>query len=330
MSMEMYLPRPLTYLFWNIFISSAAMDSKPNMLLFLADDLGIGDIGCYGNNTIRTPNIDHLAREGVKLTQHIAAASFCTPSRAAFLTGRYPIRSGKWHQGVNCESFNDHCHHPLNHGFDYFYGMPLTLRQSCQENKPSELDGPLQAQLWLCGQIITLAGLTLTAGKLTGLISIHWKIIACFALVGGLFFTSWYSSCGFVRYWNCILMRNHEVTEQPMRSERTASLMLKEALSFIKSHHGLYGDNIEEMDWMVGKILDSLDKEGLKNNTFTYFASDHGGLLEAQDGSAQLGGWNGIYKGTKSTTTLYEWWNQKPNEFVCLKLLRLEQVMFSP
>uniref|UniRef100_A0A8B9QMM2 Sulfatase N-terminal domain-containing protein n=1 Tax=Anas platyrhynchos TaxID=8839 RepID=A0A8B9QMM2_ANAPL len=102
-------------------------------------------------------------------------------------------------------------------------------------------------------------------------------------------------------------MRNHDVTEQLMRLERTTSLMLKEAVSFIKrygpfllfvsflhvhtplfttakfigkSHHGLYGDNVEEMDLM----------EGLENHTFTYFASDRGGHLEAQDGSAQLGG----------------------------------------
>ncbi|XP_008934799.1 PREDICTED: arylsulfatase D-like, partial [Merops nubicus] len=234
----------------------------------------------------------------------------------------------KWHQGVNCESFNDHCHHPLNHGFDYFYGMPFTLVNNCQENKPPDLDVALQAKLWLYSQMIALAVLTLSAGKVAGLVSIRWKIIGWFTLLGGLFFVSWYSSYGFVRYWNCILMRNHDVTEQPMRLERTASLMLKEAVSFIKrnrhrpfllfvsflhvhtplfttakflgkSHHGLYGDNVEEMDWMVGKILDSLDEGGLKNHTFVYFASDHGGHLEAQDGSAQLGGWNGIYKGGK-------------------------------
>lgn len=66
----------------------------PNFLLIMADDLGIGDPGCYGNTTLRTPNIDRLAREGVKLTQHLAASPLCTPSRAAFLTGRYPVRSG--------------------------------------------------------------------------------------------------------------------------------------------------------------------------------------------------------------------------------------------
>ncbi|XP_053772973.2 steryl-sulfatase isoform X2 [Desmodus rotundus] len=67
---------------------------KPNFVLIMADDLGIGDPGCYGNKTLRTPNIDRLAKEGVKLTQHLAASPLCTPSRAAFMTGRYPIRSG--------------------------------------------------------------------------------------------------------------------------------------------------------------------------------------------------------------------------------------------
>lgn len=67
---------------------------KPNFVLIMADDLGIGDLGCYGNKTLRTPNIDRLASGGVKLTQHLAASPLCTPSRAAFMTGRYPIRSG--------------------------------------------------------------------------------------------------------------------------------------------------------------------------------------------------------------------------------------------
>uniref|UniRef100_A0A8B9TXR4 Sulfatase N-terminal domain-containing protein n=1 Tax=Anas zonorhyncha TaxID=75864 RepID=A0A8B9TXR4_9AVES len=175
----------------------------------------------------------------------------------------------------------------------------------------------LQQQGYATGQIIIIAVITLTTGKLTGLISICWKIIACFTLVDCLFFISWYSGYGLVQHWNCILMRNHDVTEQLMRLERTTSLMLKEAVSFIKrygpfllfvsflhvhtplfttakfigkSHHGLYGEYVEEMDLMV---------EGLENHTFTYFASDRGGHLEAQDGSAQLGGWNGIYKGRK-------------------------------
>ena len=69
--------------------------SKPNIVVLLADDMGIGDIGCFGNTTLPTPNIDSLAKDGAKMTHFLTAASVCTPSRAAFLTGRYPIRSGE-------------------------------------------------------------------------------------------------------------------------------------------------------------------------------------------------------------------------------------------
>ena len=86
---------------WSLVISlvimafgAGALGSKPNIILMIADDLGYGDLGCYGNTSIKTPNIDSLSRDGVKLTQHLTAASVCTPSRAAFLTGRYAVRSG--------------------------------------------------------------------------------------------------------------------------------------------------------------------------------------------------------------------------------------------
>ncbi|XP_005274571.1 arylsulfatase D isoform X1 [Homo sapiens] len=295
---------------------------KPNILLIMADDLGTGDLGCYGNNTLRTPNIDQLAEEGVRLTQHLAAAPLCTPSRAAFLTGRHSFRSGmdasngyralqwnagsgglpenettfarilqqhgyatgligKWHQGVNCASRGDHCHHPLNHGFDYFYGMPFTLTNDCDPGRPPEVDAALRAQLWGYTQFLALGILTLAAGQTCGFFSVSARAVTGMAGVGCLFFISWYSSFGFVRRWNCILMRNHDVTEQPMVLEKTASLMLKEAVSYIerhkhgpfllflsllhvhiplvttsaflgKSQHGLYGDNVEEMDWLIG------------------------------------------------------------------------------
>ena len=70
-------------------------ERPPNIVIMIADDLGIGDVGCFGNDTIQTPHIDSIAKQGVKLTQHLTAAAVCTPSRAAFLTGRYPIRMGE-------------------------------------------------------------------------------------------------------------------------------------------------------------------------------------------------------------------------------------------
>jgi len=76
-------------------LSSLAGNRKqPNIVLIFVDDMGYGDIGCYGHPTIATPNIDRMATEGMKFTQFHVASSVCTPSRAGFLTGRLPIRSG--------------------------------------------------------------------------------------------------------------------------------------------------------------------------------------------------------------------------------------------
>ncbi|XP_053437134.1 arylsulfatase H [Nycticebus coucang] len=345
-------------------------NSRPNIVLLMADDLGVGDLCCYGNNTVSTPNIDRLANEGVRLSQHLAAASMCTPSRAAFLTGRYPIRSGtaspynlnrdfawlggsgglpvnettfakvlqhrgyrtgligKWHLGLNCGFRDDHCHHPLNHGFDYFYGMPFGLLSDCQAARKPELHRSLRVKLWISTAVLGLVPLLLIVPRYARWFSVPWKVIFIFALIVFLFFTSWYSSYGFVRRWNCILMRNHEIVQQPMREERVSSLMLKEALAFMErykrepflllfsllhvhtplitrekfvghSKYGLYGDNVEEMDWMVGKILDALDQNHAANRTLVYFTSDNGAWLESQNGVAQVGGWNGVYKGGK-------------------------------
>ena len=68
--------------------------SRPNVVLFLADDLGHGDLGCYGHPRIQTPNLDAFARQGVRLTQCYAASAVCSPSRSALLTGRTPHRNG--------------------------------------------------------------------------------------------------------------------------------------------------------------------------------------------------------------------------------------------
>ncbi|XP_032123683.1 arylsulfatase E isoform X1 [Sapajus apella] len=351
--------------------SSDVSASQPNILLLMADDLGIGDIGCYGNNTMRTPNIDHLAEFGVKLTQHVSAASLCTPSRAAFLTGRYPVRSGmvssighrvlqwtgasgglptnettfakilkekgyatgligKWHLGLNCESASDHCHHPLHHGFDYFYGMPFSMMGDCARWELSEKRVDLEQNLNFLFQVLALVALTLAAGKLMHLISVSWMPVIWSALLAVFLLTTSYFVGALIVHADCFLMRNHTIMEQPMRFQRVTPLMLQEVKSFLKrnklgpfllvvsflhvhiplitmknflgkSAHGLYGDNVEEMDWMVGQILDALDVEGLTNSTLVYFTSDHGGSLENQLGNTQYGGWNGLYKGGKGT-----------------------------
>ncbi|XP_019060369.2 arylsulfatase E [Fukomys damarensis] len=318
------LPAVLTVLLAvKVSTGSEAPGSRPNILLLMADDLGIGDVGCYGNSTIRTPNIDRLAADGVKLTQHIAAASVCTPSRAAFLTGRYPIRSGmisyngyrvlrwtgvagglpaseitfakilkdkgyttgligKWHLGLNCESPSDHCHHPLKHGFDHFYGVPLSMMGDCAQWPLSERRIGLQSRLDFYSHVLAVAALTLAAGKLTHLLPVSWTPAVLAAIVAAGVFTTSHFLGGLLVHADCFLMRNHDITEQPMRLEMASSLLVEEAESFLKrnkqgpfllfvsflhvhtplvtteeflgrSQHGLYGDHVEEMDWMVGQ-----------------------------------------------------------------------------
>ena len=68
--------------------------AKPNIVIFVVDDLGISDLGCFGNDTIKSPNIGRLAEEGARLRHDVTPDAICTPNRAALLTGRYPIRSG--------------------------------------------------------------------------------------------------------------------------------------------------------------------------------------------------------------------------------------------
>ncbi|XP_078452012.1 steryl-sulfatase-like [Lampetra fluviatilis] len=344
---------------------------RPNFVLMMADDLGIGDVGCYGNHTIKTPNIDRLAQEGVKLTQHIAAASLCTPSRAAFLTGRYPVRSGmasrgslrvfifnansgglptseitfpkllkeqgystaiigKWHQGLNCDVAGDHCHHPLSHGFDYFYGMPMTNLRDCKQGEGSVIiAGSYKLVIHFATYSLPLL-LALLLSHLAGLVRIPRIIwftfgVVLMSVIGLVVFVMSHS-----RMLNCILMLNHEVIQQPIVFENLTQRIVSQAigyidrnrdgpfmlfLSFVHVHtalfaakrfhgtskHGFYGDNVHEMDWAVGEVVNHLEKLGLSDNTLVYFTSDQGGHLEEISDSGDVeGGWNGIYRGGKS------------------------------
>ncbi|NWH95598.1 STS sulfatase, partial [Aegithalos caudatus] len=346
--------------------------SKPNMILLMADDLGIGDLGCYGNRTLRTPNTDRLAAEGVTLTQHIAASPLCTPSRAAFLTGRYPVRSGmaafsrvgvflfsassgglsseeitfskllkekgyataligKWHLGMNCESSNDFCHHPLSHGFDYFYGLPVTNFRDCKPGQGSVFLKGVQKDLVIPIQITGIAIVSLAIVQYVGLLKVPFQALGYFLLIITISLAVLIFFFYHFRHLNCFLMRDHQIIQQPLSYENLTQRLTKEATKFIgrntdapfllvlsylhvhtalyasenfkgKSKHGLYGDAVEEMDWSVGQILDVLEKHNLSDKTLVYFTSDQGAHVEEISSAGEVhGGYNGIYKGGKST-----------------------------
>ncbi|XP_070787029.1 steryl-sulfatase [Enoplosus armatus] len=341
---------------------------KPNFVLMMVDDLGIGDLGCYGNTTLRTPNIDRLAQEGVKLTHHIAAASLCTPSRAAFLTGRYPIRSGiagsgllgvyifnaasgglpsrevtfaklakqqgyetaligKWHLGLNCESSDDHCHHPGVHGFSYFFGIPLTNLRDCQPGHGTAFQIHKYLPYTTLGLVLVTAALLHCSGIIAVGRQLTLSLLALLAVATGL-------TAGFIAtvpYFNCVLMRDHRVVEQPFTSENLTQRMTHEAVDFMErnsakpfllffsfvqvhtamfasaafrgtSRHGIYGDAVHEVDWSVGQIMQTLDRLKLGENTLVYLTSDQGAHVEEVSARGEVHrGWNGKYKAGKST-----------------------------
>ena len=154
-----WLPFVALVLLGNVLFGQENNNRPPNFIIIFADDLGYGDLSSYGHPTIHTPNLDQMAYEGQKWTNFYVGASVCTPSRAALLTGRLPIRSGmsstknrvlfpnsknglpaneitlpeqlkqvgyqtacigKWHLGHKEQYL------PTNNGFDYYFGIPYS------------------------------------------------------------------------------------------------------------------------------------------------------------------------------------------------------------
>ena len=249
----------------------ASVGPKPNIILIFADDLGYGDLGCYGSKRIKTPRLDKMAGEGIRFTNFYAAASICTPSRAALLTGSYPQRCGlymgispkreehrhlglhpgettiaemlkregystlcvgKWHVG------GDDVFHPMNHGFDEYYGMPFNFHHS---------------PVWMEGRKITekKTDLRQLTKRYTG------KVID--------FITRKKDSPFFVYL-------PHTYPHLPL----VPNPRFKG-----KSKAGAYGDVIEEIDWSTGEILDTLASLGLDKNTIVIFTSDNGPTPDA-------------------------------------------------
>lgn len=162
--------------------------APPNIIVFLADDLGYGDLGCYGNTIIQTPNIDKLADEGVRMTDCHSGGTVCSPSRSALLTGRNPYRSGffyihgrntylkkeevtiaellkgkgyetafwgKWHLSTLEKNRMDHPG-PSEQGFDYWLGTTLNSFKGPENPKKFIRNGQAVGKVegWYCDVIV--------------------------------------------------------------------------------------------------------------------------------------------------------------------------------
>ncbi len=270
--------------------------SLPNIIIILADDLGVGDLSMNGS-PIRTPSIDSLAEEGVYLSDFYASANVCTPSRAGLLTGRYPIRSGladnviesnsnhglppaeqtiaellktrdyhtmlvgKWHLGHSEEYW------PTNHGFDEYYGLPFS----------NDMDGVgLYQGRELIEQPVNQD--TLTQRYTDAAIGFMRKNSK------GPFF----------------VFMSHTFPHIPLHASKKFRG---------KSAAGIYGDAVEELDWSTGEIVAELMRLGIEKNTLVFFTSDNGAWFEgsnAQFRSMKGMTWEGGFR-----VPLLAWWPGK-------------------
>jgi arylsulfatase len=270
----------------------AAAGKPPNIIFILCDDLGYGDLGCYGSR-IRTPNLDRMAAEGVRFTNFCAADPVCSPSRAALLTGRYPTR----------------------------VGVPRVLF-------PQDADGLNLDETTLANVLKNSGYRTMCIGK--------WHLGRPPQYLP--------TSRGFDGYFGIpysndmnprVLMRNTEVVEQPAELETLTQRYTEEAKRFLeasksgpfflympytfphiplaasarfrgKSAEGLYGDVVEEIDWSVGEVLQTLQRNDLDRNTLVMFSSDNGPWYQGSPGKLR-GRKNTTYEGGVREPFLARW-----------------------
>ena len=272
---------------------------KPNVIIVLIDDFGYGDLGCYGSTKHRTPHIDQMAREGIRLTDFYVGSSVSTPSRAALLTGCYPRRVS---MHVNADP------KPL-----MSVGRQVLFPASHKGLNPSE---------------ITIAELLKGQGYATACIG-KWHLgdqLPFLPTRQGFdyYYGIPYSNDMDRPYCPLPLMEQEEVIVAPVNQDSLTIRYTNKTVEFIKAHkdtpffiylchnmthdplaaspafkgkskNGLYGDATEELDWSMGVLFETLKQCGLDENTLVIFTSDNG----AQE---RFGGTNRPLRGEKGTT----------------------------
>ncbi|MCF8361685.1 MAG: sulfatase [Prolixibacteraceae bacterium] len=269
--------------------------NKPNIVFIYADDLGYGDLGCYGAEHLETPYLDRMAEKGAMFENFYSCSPVCSPSRAGFLTGRYPVRQGitrvffpnslqgidsseitlpeilrdegyqtgiigKWHLGHLPEFL------PMNHGFDYWFGLPYS---NDMEWKPRN-DPPLP--LYRNSDVIAQP--------------VHQKTL-----------TQRYT-CEAVNF----IARNQDNPFFLYMAHTFPHTPLHVSTEYNNTSPTLYGDVVQELDRNVGEIIKALEYYGLDDNTLVVFSSDNGPAY-MPDASEDIGsGRTGGLRGWKATT----------------------------
>ncbi len=315
------------FLFCTICISySFAQQQKPNIIFLLADDLGIGDLGCYGQQKIKTPNIDALAKKGIRFTQFYSGSTVCGPCRSSFMTGLHtgktPIRGnrgvapegqyplpentrtiakilqqngyetadfGKWGLGgIGTNGI------PNKQGFDVFFGYNC---QTLAHNYYPEYLWSNETKINLPNQIkdsIYSADL-IQQKAIEYLNQKHHKPFFLY-----LSYTLPHAGLNLPRdsvYWNYVHQFN-EPALQPNPKKKQY-----ESGPFEPYPHAAYAAMVTRLDEYVKQIMHSLEKKGLDKNTLFIFTSDNGPHAEGGNDPDFFNS-NAIYKGKKRD--LYE------------------------
>jgi len=306
---------------------------KPNIVLIFADDLGYGDLGCYGATLVKTPRIDSLASDGRKFTDAHSASAVCSPSRYGLLTGSYPLRRnfwgptptwtqeltidtqtltlasllkesgyataciGKWHLGLGDPKPDwngDLKPGPLELGFDYFFGNP----------------GVNSYPPFVYVENHRVVGLDpedpLVPGKPSAFIrKFPEKGIGNIGGADEAHRLYDDEQVGTTLREKSIEWLRQQKADQPFFLYLATTHIhhpFTPAKPFIgTSECGLYGDFVHELDWMVGGVLDTLEEMGVADNTLVILTSDNGGMLNVTGQKAWQAGHriNGDLQGFK-------------------------------
>lgn len=168
-----------------------------------------------------------------------AGPQVVTSSSERPLTSPNPPPTGKWHLGLSCRTVSDLCHHPLNHGFHHFLGLPLGMMGDCAGAEPSEKRAGLERRLRGAGRALAAVAVAIAAlawGRGRGLAPACWAPWAAIALgaVAAIFEAGSYVVGGAVARYDCFLMRNATVTQQPLQLDHVTPLLLREAKDFLR------------------------------------------------------------------------------------------------
>jgi arylsulfatase A-like enzyme len=292
------------YIFLELIISSLlicqgalAQGEKPNIVFIMADDLGIGDVSCYGASMIETPNIDKLADQGMQFNRFYTAGAVCTPTRYSVLTGRYPFRCpeiataewdgnllidpsrmtvasllkqegyktaaiGKWHLGYGAEGKPDFGNTlkpgPNELGFDYHWGLPRNHNDSYRGYMENN-------KLFGLDPNTPYKKAKGDEERVQGLLHEREddKVNAVLT-ERALNFIRTNKDDPFFLYFTPTIAHTHITPYSSFRG---------------RSKAGQYGDFVQELDFYVGKVMALLDELNLSENTILIFTSDNGGQL---------------------------------------------------